>query len=416
MQISELFVSLGVKGSEKTIEAFAKVGSGIRNVATMSLEAKAAIIGATYALEQFMSNSATRGTDLSNLSTYLGVSTKQLQQWQYAAQQAGESGEEFTSSLKSVYDKVAQMRLGGQRPPWFALFAQTVGGFDFEKSYHDIFYTLGKLQQFAQSNVNTLVQNPILKGFGLSDNTIAAMRKGVFNQGNFEKAPLYSDKEIANLTQVKVLWDNLETKVEMFFGHFTAANGKQIVKDLSDLTDQVLKLAVAFESLLEKLQVFQILGNATAGWNKIFDAINGKHENTSDQRNLDKIYSDIQKYSNRNIEDTKKSSDNFDTSIFSSIKENISNSWKYLNPQLEQSTDFKDTLNNLFNFLPNNQNNVISPPVPYNRNSQGGTQNTTINQNLNFQHEGKEYGQIKDSMNQSVMLAWKQLSAQSQAT
>ena len=109
-----MFVSLGVKGADKTIDAFAKVGTGIKNVATESLAAKAGIIGATYALEQFMSNAATRGTDLSNLSTYLGISTKQLQQWQYAAQQAGESGEEFTSSLKSVYDKVAQMRLGGQ--------------------------------------------------------------------------------------------------------------------------------------------------------------------------------------------------------------------------------------------------------------------------------------------------------------
>ena len=69
------------------------------------------------------------------------------------------------------------------------------------------------------------------------------MRKGTFNQGNLQRAPTYSDKEIQNLTQVKVLWDNLETKVKMFFGHFTAKNGKQFIKDLSNLTDKVLGIS-----------------------------------------------------------------------------------------------------------------------------------------------------------------------------
>lgn len=423
MNVAELFVSLGVKGSDKTIEAFAKVYTGIKNVATMSFEAKAAIIGATYALEQFMSSSAERGTELSNLSTYLGISTKELQQWQYAAQQAGESGEEFTSSLKSVYDKVAQMRMGKQRPEGFAIFAQNVGGFDFEKAYHDIFYTLGKLQQFAKSNVDTLVQNPVLKSFGLSENTIAAMRKGVFNQGNFNRTPLYSDKEIANLNKVKVLWDNLETKVAMFFGHFTAKNGTTMVKDLSILTDKVLLLTEAFVTLLEKLQVFKLLGEATSGWTKIFEAINGKPE-SKDQKTLDKIFPTIEKKSSDSVE-------NFIPSIFNGVKssisdsvENLKNSFSeslintklYQNPQLEQSTDFKDILGNLFNFLPNNQPNLITPPIPYNQNTSNQTQNTTINQNLNFQHEGKEYGKIQSSVNESIVLAWKQLSAQSRAT
>lgn len=429
--ISELFVTLGVKGSEKTVEAFAKVGTGIKNVATMSFEAKAAIIGATYALEQLMSSSAERGTELSNLSQYLGISTKQLQQWQFAARQAGESGEEFTASLKSVYEKIAQMRMGKQRPEGFAIFSQAVGGFDIEKSYHDIFYTLSKLQEFAKSNIDTLVQNPVLKSFGLSENTIAAMRKGVFNTVNIKRAPTYNDQEIKSLNQVKVLWDNLENKVAMFFGHFTAKNGKEMIENISKTADQLFKIAEALEKISSKLHAMDHITDVFKGWSVLLqtvsDLLEGKSTKELEKNKLlgPAVIQDEKLSAQKNLEMAQKNIEfslkreqigNILPSFFGSIRDSLSNSKSYLNPELDKSTDFKDILNNIFNYLPNNQQGLITPPVPYTQNSSNKVNNTSINQNLYFQHEGKEYGKIQSSVNESIVLAWKQLSAQSQAT
>ena len=303
--------------------------------------------------------------------------------------------------------------MGKQRPEGFSIFAQNVGGFDIEKSYNDIPYVLSKLQEFAKSNVNNVVKNNVLKGFGLSENTISAMKKGVFNQPNFNKAPLYNDKEIENLAKVKVAWDNLETKVAMFFGHFTAKSGEGIVNQLSIFTDKVLLLAMAFERLIEKLKVFQYLGESAQGWEKIINFLTNTKYQTKDQQTLDKVYDAINKSDNISSIST---NEDKKSSPYDFFKEYLINKTKYLNPNGSNGLDFKDILNNLFNFLPNNQSGTIAPPTPLLQNSNNTPQNTNINQNLYFQHEGKEYGQIKSSVNESIVSAWKQLSANNQAT
>lgn len=272
MNVGEFTVALGVKGADKTLGALTGVKQGMGEVTSMSLEAKAAIIGAVYALERLMSHSSQTGQGLSNFNALTGMSTKQLQQWQYAAQQAGESSEEFTSSLKSVYDKMSQMHAGKGRPEGLDLVARTVG-FDTQRAEKDTFYAMEQLQKFMHSNISQDLKNMVGKSFGLSDTTMAAMYKGVFNQQNFDRAPLYGDKEIGQLSKVDVLWKNLGQKVEMAFGHFTAAHGAQLVGDLSKVTDQVFRMINAFERLSEKLQLFKWVGKAFEGWATIFGGV-----------------------------------------------------------------------------------------------------------------------------------------------
>jgi len=275
VNIAELFVNLGIKGADKTVGALGSVKKGLGEVSSMSLEAKAGILAALYGLEQMAAKSGAAGTGLTNFAALTGLSAKSLQQWQYAARQAGVSGEELTGSLKSVQNSMTNMLLGKGAPEGLALVAKSVG-FDAKRA-RDTFYVMQQLQKAAQALPKDM-GNTVLKSFGLSEGTIAAMRLNKFNPSTFAKAPLYGDKEIDSLNKSNVAWSNLGNKIEMAFGHLNAKHGQQLVGDISKVADSVFRLVDAFVKLSEQLKVFQGIGKVFEGWTKIFDFL-GDHAN-----------------------------------------------------------------------------------------------------------------------------------------
>src|ERR1700744_4238817 len=102
MDIGSLFLNLGIKGSEKTVGALTDVKKGLGELGSMSLEAKAGIVAAMYALEQLFATSGKAGTDLTNFNAITGESVKTLQQYQYAARQVGVSNQEVEGSFKTL--------------------------------------------------------------------------------------------------------------------------------------------------------------------------------------------------------------------------------------------------------------------------------------------------------------------------
>lgn len=414
MQIAELFVSLGVKGSDKTVSALANMKTGLGEVASTSLEVKAALVGALYAFQQLTSHSAQQGTALSNIGALTGWNVKQLQQWQYAAQQAGESTDEFTGSLKTVYDKMAQMKLNKGAPEGLSILAQTVG-FDASKAYKDTFYVFEQLQKFAHSNVATDVQNQVLKSFGLSETTIAALRKGVFNATNFKRAPVYGDKEIDSLNRVDVLWKNLGQHIEMAFGHFTSRHGGQLVGDITKVVDQIFKLLEALDALAQKLEIFKKIANIFDGWAVLLKTITQLLNliDPKDEKEKKKAEADLHK--NPLIQGVlapnKEAIANAEL-IQTQMKTDMMIFWKNLKEAIFPS--FFPTFG--LPEIPGKKD--IEPTVPNSLqpNNNGKSQNVEINQNLYFQHEGKDFQKIESSVHKSVKDAWKQLSAQSQGS
>lgn len=417
MQAGELFVAIGVKGAEKTVEAFSKINYGVGEIKKGSLEAKAALLAMVYAIERLTSGAANQGMHLQALSTYLTVGVKDLQAWEYAAQQAGISNEQFEASLVGITKKIAQIRLGEGVPDKFSLFAQKIGGFDIEKSYQDRKYALEKIQQLANLKLNPadqLVRNSILEAFGLSPDFIGKIEsKDVFSNANRFKPgfSFLSQDEVKKLSDVKVQWDNLEQKVEMFFSHFTAKNGKEMLQQLSDLSDHVLALAASFTILLEKLKVFKLLGDASEGWDTIFKAF-APNQSDDQKAAVDTQYKQLLKEEDKYNEIKKEQITNFVPSLFQELKDTILNDKLYLNPRYNEN--FEDILGNLFNYYPNNS--AITPPSPLRPNNSNSNQTINVSQNLNFQHEGKEYNRIQDASKTGILYAMKQTPAYAQAT
>lgn len=285
MNIAELFVNLGIKGAEKTVGALGQVKKGLGEVGSMSIEAKAGILGAMYGLERMMAISGQAGTGLVNFAALTGLSAKGLQQWQYAARQAGVSAEEMTGSLKGVQNSMTNMLMGKGAPEGIALLSKAVGGLDPTK-YKDTFYMMTKLQEGIQKMSPEMGQM-VAKSFGVSEGVISAMHRNVFTPDMLKKAPTYSDGETKSLDKSNVAWANLGNKIEMAFGHFNAKHGQTMVGDISKVVDQVVRLAEAFERLSEKLKLFQLLGKVFDGWGMIFNgAANAVDDITKNKKGI----------------------------------------------------------------------------------------------------------------------------------
>ncbi len=360
MNIGELFINLGIKGSEKTIGALTSVSKGMGEAKNMSLEAKAGIIGAMYALERMFAASGAAGTGLTNFNAILGVSAQTLQKYQYAARQMGVANGEVEGTFKSLQSVITKS-LMGQAPTGLARLANVVGDIssaDMLRFQQNPELLIQKLQQYAQKEKNVGLRNEVLRSFGVGDSMIAAMARGGFNPGAINRAPTYGDKEIAALDRANIAWANLGNKIEMAVGHFNAKHGGQLVRDISMITEKVVILVESFVKLAESVKVFQLIGKAFEGWGKIFDGLNG----LVGKGGLSGFLKEM-------------------PGTFQAIGEDL-------------------------------MANTLMPVMP----APGANQTFNTNINNNFQHDGKDHKRTGDSVNKAVRDAFRQSSAQGQGS
>lgn len=71
----------------------------MKEIKGTSLGTKAAIAGAAFAVERMTRFSTQMGASYKEFARYTGLSTKMLQQWQYAGRKANVSNEEVENSF-----------------------------------------------------------------------------------------------------------------------------------------------------------------------------------------------------------------------------------------------------------------------------------------------------------------------------
>ena len=257
-----MFVSLGIKGNDKTVAALQETEKGLKDVASLSLEAKAAIVGAAYALERLFQSSGHKGTELNNFNTLLGQGTQTLQQYQYALRQVGVSNEETEATFKNLSSTATKARFNlGARPTGLAQVAKYTGGAitnqDLARYEAHPEEFLKRIQEYAKKEKDIGLRNEVLRSFGLSDASIAGTIKADFSKRGLNKAPVYSENEIASLNKANIAWINLGNHIEMAIGHLNAAHGGELVRDFTLITDSLIKLSAAFLKIGESTHAFK---------------------------------------------------------------------------------------------------------------------------------------------------------------
>lgn len=278
MQVAELFITLGIKGSDKTIQAFAQVEKGIKDTAGMAIEAKAALLGAGYALEQFFAKSGAQGTSLSNFNALIGEGTQILQKYQYAAKGVGVSNEEMESTFKSMSQIAAKQRLGIATPSMFGVVARETGGWtgpELQQAEQHPELMFQKVAEAMRRVGDVGTRMLIAKAYGLSDNIAAGINKGIFRPENMaaQKPNIYSEKEVESLNKANIAWIRLNDVIEKAVGHFNAAHGQQLERGFEVIVNGVMKLVTAVELLAERTHFFDYLGQSISWLAKEIDSV-----------------------------------------------------------------------------------------------------------------------------------------------
>lgn len=275
MTIADLLINIGVKGAQKTGEALDGVRKGLSKITDISLESKAAIVGAVYALERLMSNSAKSGQGLVNFAASTGLSIKSLQQLQYAASQAGVSAEETEGSITSLQSAMVKMQMGQGRPSGLAFVVNQTGMQLDDKHLKDTYYVFDKVVEYIKNSKDAQAMKlAVAESFGFSKDMFAAAQLGKLDQSVRNRAPLYSDGEVKQLDRVASGWANFGKQWEMIVGKLNAKHGLGMVNDLSKVSTEVGKLVEQFARLAENLKTFKLIGKVFEGWKLIFEELN----------------------------------------------------------------------------------------------------------------------------------------------
>jgi hypothetical protein len=258
--VGELFINLGIKGTEKTIGSLKSVTVGMSDLTSMSLEAKAGIIGALYAMEQFGASSLKLGTNLTNTSILTGISTRKLQEYDYAAQQAHVSQQEMENSLKSLQVLMKNTSLAHGMPEWLGRYAQImktpVNAAMFKAWADDPTKAIQGLQKYAALEKDTAWKRLVLSSFGQTEGMQVALDRQVFNAKNFAAAPVLTDTQLKRLNDTNIGISNLVSALDKMAADITAALGPGLLKDLEDLVkdlDILIKIMEPWLELLSRL-------------------------------------------------------------------------------------------------------------------------------------------------------------------
>lgn len=421
MNVGELFVSLGVKGSDKTIGAIAGTRGALKETASVGLETKAAIVGVMYALQQLFSASGKAGTGMQNFTALVGMNARTLQQYQYAARQVGLSNEEMEGTFKALQNAMTNTLMGKGAPEGLGRLAAITGNIDLKeidewaKNPEKL---LQRLQDYAQKEQNIGLRNSTLKSFGVSEGMSAGLVRNAFTPNVLARAPTYSDNELRSLDKANIAWSNLGTKIEMAIGRFNAKHGGFIVDNISKTVDEVLKLAEAFIKLAEKAELFEKLNTVFQGWKMIFDQI---HKVLQDIEKLQTPQQAIE-YALGPVE-ARAVGDNKGPRNTEEAMVNIFMQTLMFADRLKKMNGYdaaKAVGDPLANFgtgaIAKRLYDLAFPQQKALPPGKTGPAEVNVNQTLNFQHPGTDPQKNAESHKESVNRAYRQMGAQAQGS
>jgi hypothetical protein len=261
VQVGELFISLGLKGADVVEKGIKGAKDGMGALASMSLEAKAAVLALTAALEEGARRSLVEGTDLVNFSTETGIAIDKIGALKNEFRQFGSGAESgLLGTLKQIQSVITDVRFNEGTSGEFNLFKNLTGA-DPEKMKHDSVYVLEKARELAHK----LKDDPqglkkILKGVGISDeNVVAGLMRGSNDLTNLKPGNIINASEAATLDKTNIQLLNLWDNIKKFAGHETVKFGPSFVKDLIKVTEVVLQLTKALLELGNSLGVFKLM-------------------------------------------------------------------------------------------------------------------------------------------------------------
>lgn len=253
MTVGELFIKIGVKGDGSAKKALKGTQDGLGAIKSMSLEAKAAIVAVVYGLQQMMSSSMKTGTTLSNFAAMTGISTKALQQWEFAGGRFNIAASEIQSSFEGLFAAMARMKIeGADNSLGFIMQSLGRGSEEIDRFINDTQYAMETMREF--NNLTTVDKGTkfvMNEKMGMSGAMQAGFAQNAFDPKILARAPTLGEGGIKALAGVNAQWSEIMSKISNSIDNLVIAFGPDITKQIGqfvtvglDLVKEIAKLIV----------------------------------------------------------------------------------------------------------------------------------------------------------------------------
>jgi len=253
LNLGEMFLSLGIKGADKTVQSLNAVEKGFKSVYSAGMQNKVMIAAVIYGLQRMSAASGREGTALNQFAVATGLSSQALQKWQYMANRFNVEGSEVQSTLMGMQSSLIAMSDSGDTGPLgrFAKFGVNVDA----SRLRDTMYMFNKYQEFAKKAPPDVARH-ILAQLGISDKVFQFLRANDMRMNQIKNSDIFSLDEIKNLDKVNKLWAEYERLVMIGTGRLNAAFAPDIIQSVTILTQEFFKLTEQLIILEGKYQMF----------------------------------------------------------------------------------------------------------------------------------------------------------------
>ena len=278
--IDELVTILSVdvkSGTAPIVQQFSSMLQGVTHTAafaTAGLFATAgAIMASGAAIFDFALNQTHTASAMERLSRTTGISTKELEQWSFAAEAFGGDAEEMKRDLVALEDTAASI-LPGQFNIWFK--RAGVDPFNIDGTRKKAAAMFEEWLKFVQDPKMSLeAKREIVHGLGLSDNILLFQSKSMAEiKKKMSEAPLTSKEDFARAREFENEWKTFVAK----YSHTKMEMGLNILPSLQRVIDfyyDVIRhkepgeeYGLAFQPWVEKFgkTALEFLTHTGPGW------------------------------------------------------------------------------------------------------------------------------------------------------
>lgn len=250
--VGELFVKIGVKGSEQANRSLRETKGGLTNIAQEGWKAKIAIMAAIAAIEKMFSSSAKMGTSLMLTSTALGLDAKKLGDLQFAMSRAGMSASDTNAALSSLSKTFADIALN-KIPPDMFIPLKELAGIDIADMTDPskLPAVLDKLWKLSKTG-NMPILTQFFQGAGINEQFVSALRLLEKPPSSY-KDPFNFGKSAKDLMRIDVKLDDLQRRFNDISKNFTLKFGDKLlpaIERLAAVLDKLLTLVYKLDSLV----------------------------------------------------------------------------------------------------------------------------------------------------------------------
>ncbi len=252
MKVADFFVNIGIKGNVQVKNALSAVHSSLTDAKESSMGLKAGILGAVVALEEITRRSVTSAIDLQNFARATGLSTEELQKWNYWAEINNVKREEMTSTIKNLQSAQAALRLGVGITPgmlYFGLNAshdplQMIN--DIQRKFHEIGNDQAKIAE-ARFMAKDLIGG---------DTMFGALRSGTVGFSGLTSQMMLTGEEIKKLTDLGKewvgVWETISGVTQKTVGNNLAKPLTGFVHALRDAVVEIAELTDALSTAMNR--------------------------------------------------------------------------------------------------------------------------------------------------------------------